>query len=610
MNIPKWLVFIFIFFIYSNAFEISSNIEKYEILNKSTIYIDYSKQLDFEQIKSNDFTQNSEKTLSFGYSPKFNVWIKFTLSNNENNTIQKILEYANPLTTNIELYDSSTGLINKEGLFNINENRKSINPTFKIELNPNETKTYYLKVNSSVTTLIVGLNLLNMESFYVEEVLHQSILSFFFGAMIILALYNLFIYFFTKDKNYLFYLFYITGIIFHHLLYVGVAYLYIPNPLVIEKIISFSSLIVGLPAFALALFTRSFLDISKYPKIDKILKTYLYFFPFMILIFLITDMFDKYRNIFSVILLVLLFVITIYATFRKNRQAYFILFGWCIFITAGMYMYLSSIGLFNGYEVFPYYVEISLVLEAIIFSIALTDKIKQLQKQKDFMANKLLIQQKDEKQRLQIVVNEKTKDLIQALDEKELLLKELNHRVKNNMQTILSLIRLQYIDIEDEKIQDIFITIQNRIKAMSHLHELLYEQNSITTINTNEYFKVLIEELKYSYEQNIKIIYDIKTDLKIDKAIYCGLILNELVTNCFKHAFISQDGIVNISLTQVDSLIELKVKDNGRGFDNTKSTDSLGLVLVNTLAKEQLKGTLLIKSIDGTSVTISWRENG
>lgn len=610
MNIPKWLVFIFIFFIYSNAFEISSNIQKCEILNKSTIYIDYSKQLDFEQIKSKDFTQNSEKTLSFGYSPKFNVWIKFTLSNSENNTIYKVLEYVNPLTTNIELYDSSTGLITKEGLFNINENRKSINPTFKIELNPNETKTYYLKVNSSVTTLIVGLNLLNIESFYEEEVLHQSILSFFFGAMIILALYNLFIYFFTKDKNYLFYLFYITGIIFHHLLYVGIAYLYIPNPLVIEKIISFSSLIVGLPAFALALFTRSFLDISKYPKIDKILKTYLYFFPFMILIFLITDMFDKYRNIFSVILLILLFVITIYATFRKNRQAYFILFGWCIFITAGMYMYLSSIGLFNGYEIFPYYVEISLVLEAIIFSIALTDKIKQLQKQKDFMANKLLIQQKDEKQRLQIVVNEKTKDLIQALDEKELLLKELNHRVKNNMQTILSLIRLQYIDIEDEKIQDIFITIQNRIKAMSHLHELLYEQNSITTINTDEYFKVLIEELKYSYEQNIKIIYDIKTDLKIDKAIYCGLILNELVTNCFKHAFISQDGIVNISLTQVDSLIELKVKDNGRGFDNTKSTDSLGLVLVNTLAKEQLKGTLLIKSIDGTSVTISWRENG
>lgn len=610
MNIPKWLVFIFIFFIYSNAFEISSNIEKYEILNKSAIYIDYSKQLDFEQIKSKDFTQNSEKTLSYGYSPKFNVWIKFTLSNSENNTIYKILEYVNPLTTNIELYDSSTGLITKEGLFNINENRKSINPIFKIELNSNETKTYYLKVNSSVTTLIVGLNLLNVESFYEEEVLHQSILSFFFGAMIILALYNLFIYFFTKDKNYLFYLFYITGIIFHHLLYVGVAYLYIPNPLVIEKIISFSSLIVGLPAFALALFTRSFLDISKYPKIDKILKTYLYFFPFMILIFLITDMFDKYRNIFSVILLVLLFVITIYATFRKNRQAYFILFGWCIFITAGMYMYLSSIGLFNGYEVFPYYVEISLVLEAIIFSIALTDKIKQLQKQKDFMANKLLIQQKDEKQRLQIVVNEKTKDLIQALEEKELLLKELNHRVKNNMQTILSLIRLQYIDIEDEKIQDIFITIQNRIKAMSHLHELLYEQNSITTINTDEYFKVLIEELKYSYEQNIKIIYDIKTDLKIDKAIYCGLILNELVTNCFKHAFISQDGIVNISLTQVDSLIELKVKDNGRGFDNTKSTDSLGLVLVNTLAKEQLKGTLLIENIDGTSVTISWRENG
>lgn len=610
MNILRLVFFFFLFFVNVNAFEVLSNVEKYDLLSKSEIYIDHSKELKIEQIKSKEFTKINEKSLSFGYSPNFNIWIKFTLSNPQNSSLHKILEYENPLTTNIEFYDSLNGLIAKEGLFSINESRKSLNPIFKIELNPNEVNTYYLKLNSSITTLIVKLNLWDIEPFYENEISHQSILTFFFGAMFILALYNFFIYFFTKDKNYLFYVLYITGIIIHHLLYVGVAFLYINDLNIIEKILGMSSLIVGFPAFALALFTRSFLDIPKYPIVDKILKIYLYLFPFMISIFLVTDDFNKYRNMFSVILLILLFIITIYATFRKNRQAYFILFSWCIFVSATMYMYLTSLGLFNGYNIFPYYVEISLVLEAIIFSIALTDKIKQLQKQKDSISNQFIIQQKDEKQRLQTIVNEKTKDLTFALEEKELLLKELNHRVKNNMQTILSLIKLQYLDIEDEKMQDIFVTIQNRIKAMSHLHELLYEQNSITTIDTNEYFRILIEELKYSYDKNIKIIYDIKTDLKIDKAIYCGLILNELITNSFKHAFISQDGIVNISLTQIDSMMELNVKDNGKGFTNTKSTNSLGLVLVNTLAKEQLKGTILIESKNGTNVTISWRDNG
>lgn len=609
MYIPKYLVFLFVFFVYSNALEISSNIQKYELLDSSEIYIDHSKQLNFEQIRNVEFDENSEKSLSFGYSPDFNVWVKFTLSNNNNTTLHKILEYSNPLTTNIELYDFKNGLIDKEGLFNIKENRKSLNPIFKIELKPFETKTYYLKLNSSITTLIIKLNLWEIEFFYENEILHQSILTFFFGAMIILALYNLFIYFFTKDKNYLFYVFYITGIIIHHLLYVGIAYLYILTPSVIESIIGLSSLIVGLPALALALFTRSFLDITKYPIFDKILRIYLYLFPFIISIFLITNEFNKYRNLFSVILLVLLFVITIYATFKKNRQAYFILFGWCIFITAGMYMYLSSLGVFNGYNIFPYYVEISLVLEAIIFSIALTDKIKQLQKQKDFMVNKFLHQQKDEKQRLQLIVHEKTKDLTFALEEKELLLKELNHRVKNNMQTILSLIRLQGDEIEDKKIQDIFITIQNRIKAMSHLHQLLYKQDNIAIIDAFEYFKILIEELQDSYENDIKIFYDIKANLQVSKAVYCGLILNELITNSFKYAFPLKNGNIHISLIKEKSLITLNVKDDGIGFDVASSRDSLGLMLIQILVKEQLKGTIIIDTKNGTEVTMSWSDD-
>lgn len=611
MLYSKLFLFFFInSFLYANVLLMDANISKYELLQFSQIYIDNTKKLTLKDINHIKFNDANQKLLGFGYSPNFDVWVKFTLHNSTNQEIEKILEYGNPLTTKIEFYDlliSNDSI--KEGLLYISNNRKSINPIFKIKLEPYETKMYYLKASSNITTLIVKLNLWEKESFYAKEIQHQFFLALFFGSMTILGLYNLFIFFFTKDRNYLFYFMYIVGIIFHHLMYVGIAYIYILNPNSTATFISYSSLIVGFPALALGLFTKSFLQTKQYPSLDKILKIYLYCFPFLLSIFLITDSFNKYRNIFSVLLLIFLLIITIYATFKKNRQAYFILFGWIIFITSGMFMYLSSLGFFNIYETFPYYVEISLVLEAIIFSIALTDKIKQLQEQKEYAANQLIVHQINEQKKLQTTVEEKTKDLQFALQEKELLLKELNHRVKNNMQTIVSLIRLQCDDIEDENIQDIFKTIQNRINAMSHLHELLYKQDNISFVDTSEYFRLLIEELQDSYEKNIQINYNITTNLKIDRAIYCGLILNELVSNAFKYAFPTQNGIVFVTLKNENQQVILNVKDNGIGFDSSKATNSLGLILVKILAKEQLKGSLSILSQEGTDITITWYEN-
>lgn len=611
-----YLKIILLLFISTNLFSNSIDIDKknqIELLQTSEIFIDEKRNYTIDKIVVSDdlFQKNDKNILSFGYSPNFDVWIKFTLKNSSNNSIKKILEYNNPLTTNIEFYDSKKDYkAQKHGLLSQNDNKFVLNPTFLIELEANEEKTYFLKASSEITTLIINLKLWDEENFYEKEIKHQVVLCLFFGAMFILAIYNLFIYFFTRDISYFYYVIYIFGLIIHHLMYTGIANIYLFDYDSMLFIVSLASVIVALPIYALGLFTKSFLQTKQYPKFNTILNLFLVLIPVSIIFFLVTDDYDKYRNSITMIFLLFLMIITLYAVIKKNQQAYFILFGWFIFLSSGLLMYLSSAGIFNITKYFPYLIETSFVMEAIIFSIALANRITSLQKERNEANQKLILQKENETKRLTNEVNLRTQDLKNALDEKELLLKELNHRVKNNMQTIVSLIRLQSDEIEDEKLRDILLTIQNRISAMGHLHELLYRQDNIEYIDVYEYFELLIEEVKDSYDSYIDIHLEIKTKLKMEQAIYCGLIINELITNSFKYAFTNkEEGNIFVSLKKEDGIIRLIVSDDGIGYDKDTPTNSLGLTLVNTLAVNQLRGDIKIESINGVKTMISWKED-
>ena len=163
MSILKTIFFIIFIYSFGNSneyIEISLDDKNQEILSKSDILIDNSNSLTINDIKSKSFKSNNLKRLSYGYSPDFTVWIRFRLKNITDKKISKILEYGNPITTNIEFYDNNNSF--KDGLFQLNFSKESINPRFNIELKPNETKTYYLKANSKVTTLIIRLNIINL----------------------------------------------------------------------------------------------------------------------------------------------------------------------------------------------------------------------------------------------------------------------------------------------------------------------------------------------------------------------------------------------------------------------------------------------------------------
>lgn len=199
--------------------------------------------------------------------------MKFTLKNSTDKTIEKIIEYDNAITTHLEFYNPDKNY-QKEiegGLYNINAKRKTINPTFKIKLEANQTKVFYLKGSSHTTPLIIKLNLWNADAFYDEEIFHQICLTLFFGAMIVLVLYNLFIFFFTKDISYLFYISYLVAMTVHHALYVGVAQIYLLTQEQIITLIMYASIIVNLPVYTLTLFSKTFLKTKQYPLWDKII---------------------------------------------------------------------------------------------------------------------------------------------------------------------------------------------------------------------------------------------------------------------------------------------------------------------------------------------------
>jgi PAS domain S-box-containing protein len=201
-----------------------------------------------------------------------------------------------------------------------------------------------------------------------------------------------------------------------------------------------------------------------------------------------------------------------------------------------------------------------------------------------------------------------------SLHEKDVLLREIHHRVKNNMQIISSLLRLQSRLIGNEKLIEMFKESQNRIRSMALIHEKLYQTEDFAKINFAEYVRSLIVHLFHTYKVNPNIVR-MNTDvqnifLDINKAIPCGLIINELVSNSLKHAFPdNKTGEICIKLsTNKQNKTKLTVSDCGVGLPksvNLLEPETLGLQLVIDLIK-QIEGTIRLERTKGTAFHISF----
>ncbi|MBN2735877.1 MAG: PAS domain-containing protein [Spirochaetales bacterium] len=201
-----------------------------------------------------------------------------------------------------------------------------------------------------------------------------------------------------------------------------------------------------------------------------------------------------------------------------------------------------------------------------------------------------------------------------SLKEKETLLQELYHRTKNNMQVICSMLNLQRKFTSNKEVQEQLQEAENRINSMALVHQKLYQSKSLSNIQIKDFVEDLINLIRESYQITSQDIdFDISIDdfqIVIDIAIPLGLVINELLSNIFKHAFPDQHGHIQINLNYKNNKdINLIIKDNGQGvpknFDFFNS-NTLGLQTIISIIETQLGGEIKFESNDGLGCIINF----
>lgn len=204
-------------------------------------------------------------------------------------------------------------------------------------------------------------------------------------------------------------------------------------------------------------------------------------------------------------------------------------------------------------------------------------------------------------------------EIIKSLEEKSILLKEVHHRVKNNLQIISSLMNLQSRYLKDKESMVMFNETKNRIKAIALVHEKLYKSSDVQYVNLKKYVQSIVDLLQDSFDFGYTISLDaeslINNKVKIEKAMPCGLIINELISNSIKYAFVDQkSGEVKVTVTENDNTYKITVEDNGVGLPADFSFDtihSLGFEIILSLV-EQLNGTIEFENNNGVKFNIEF----
>jgi two-component sensor histidine kinase len=229
-----------------------------------------------------------------------------------------------------------------------------------------------------------------------------------------------------------------------------------------------------------------------------------------------------------------------------------------------------------------------------------------LRKQKAFLEKKVA----EKNLSLQGLVKQQEK----LLNEKEWLIKEIHHRVKNNFHMVTGLLGTQASYLKNEEALHAIEKSQQRINAMSLIHQKLYQSENLSAINMPDYIHELVAYLKDCFEMKQKIHFDLKIEsfkLDLSYSLPVGLILNEAITNSIKYAFVGKEaGTITILLNRTDeNYALLSIVDNGIGFSPgimLLQPGSMGMNLMKGLS-EDINGTFSIAANNGTHISVVFK---
>ncbi len=214
-----------------------------------------------------------------------------------------------------------------------------------------------------------------------------------------------------------------------------------------------------------------------------------------------------------------------------------------------------------------------------------------------------------------MIVSDVTKE---KNDKKEIMLKsvaikEIHHRVKNNLQTVASLLRMQTRRLNNDEAKQILKDTTNRILSIAVTHEILSD-NGFNDINVQTMIKLLYDNFeKTSIDKKEKILLNIRGDnynINSETSTAIALVVSEILQNIVNHAFVkNKDGIINIKTSKKTLFFEIEISDNGVGMEVDKTRDSLGMIIINKIISDKLKGKVYIvsKKNEGTTIKLEFK---
>ncbi len=574
---------------------------KISLLEHSEIYIT-DKALNIEEAKeSKNFKPYQESQLNTGLSTK-SIWIRFTIENHSKQPIDRLLILRSAFLEHIVLYDiTHTNTPQYKGVSHVSEDDYTLFPFYKISLKANEHKTYYIETKSIYSPIDFSIEVSDKKSFFIEDKQQQLIKVILLSMITILMIYSFLLSIYMKEKGYFFYGFYLLTLLYQQGSYQGLTQIYFPVDFVTSIEIRLAVTKVLLMIISASLFGIYFLKTKSIPILHRIYKLFIVVALIELVIFNIPKFYNLEIPLATSILLIIFNMLAPFILYRRgNKEARLYLLGFSIVFIAYVIIIANTLGFISIMHHIPNILLWGTTLEALILSLAFADRYMILQAQKAEA-------DRDREEIIKNEVIEKTALLNQALKAKELLIQEVHHRIKNNLQIILSMVRLQSDKTTDSYVVDKFKKLENRINAIAKTYNLLLLDKNLDAIDMEEYIESLLLDLEESLcETNcdIKVKTNIDAVLPLRESVYIGIIINELVTNAHKYAFDEQGGQILISLKQENQSFTLVIQDNGKGFIYDKENKSLGLKLIHSLVMQQLRGEIEMLTENSTQYTI------
>ena len=420
---------------------LSENLSSYTNFDLEYLEEKSKKALTIEEVSASEFDCIQANSFSIGYKRK-PVWFKFTIYNDSAKETETILEMTEMFHRTVDLYATSHNSLKevKNGLdIPISEREiEKANPSFMLSLKPFETKDIYIRVTSTYS-IFGSIQLKKPKQFLKDTQIHNNILIFYFGAILIIALYNLFIFLFLKEKIYLYYVGYVLSFGLWVSLYKGLLFYYIDSE-------TFDLLQITVPVLylMLILFSQAILETKiHFPRINRTLNGFIWIISFSLIVML-TDLHSglNFMSLCTMFLMPFLLFTAIFTASKGHKIAKIYLLVLFISFIGMSLLSMLSLGLMPYSILISYAPVIGSFFEIILFSFLLAYRINLFREETLAGQTKLLEQQRTENSRLFHTVSEKTlalnkanKELSKELAEKEELAKNLKHYASTDTLT-------------------------------------------------------------------------------------------------------------------------------------------------------------------------------